>query len=129
MPSFNPQIPGATVETYAPDRLVAGQNVRLVADGGTLASGQNLTRGALLGKITASGALALSLAAASDGSEVPYAILAEDTDASAGDKVCTVYLAGEFNPNVMTFGTGHTASSVKDALRDAGIFLKTYVSA
>lgn len=129
MATHNPQIPGVSSETYTPDRLVAGHNIGLVTDGAVLVSGQNLPRGAVLGRITASGKLMLSAAGASDGSQTPYAILAEDTDASGGDKTCTVYVAGEFNAGALTFGAGHTAASVKDALRDAGIFLKTPVPA
>jgi hypothetical protein len=127
--TMNPQYPSASVDSYSPDRLIAGVNIGPVTDGGTLVSGQNLIRGALLGKITASGKLTLALSASSDGSQTPYAILAEDTNASAGDAACTIYTVGEFNPNAMTFGTGITAASAKDTLRDAGIILKTYLPA
>ena len=48
----------------------------------TIASGENLTRGAVLGKVTANGKYVLSASAAVDGSEDPVAVLAEDTDAS-----------------------------------------------
>ena len=44
----------------------------------TVASGNNLKRGALVGKITASKKVVLSLSAASDGSEKPYGVLMED---------------------------------------------------
>lgn len=131
MATFNPQVPGIVSETYSPDRLIAGMAIRIVTDAAVLVSGQNLTRGAVLGKITTGGKLTLSLTASSDGSQTPYAILAEDTNASAADKTCTVYLAGEFNPNVMTFGTGHSATTATTvaALRDGGIYLKSYISA
>lgn len=124
-----PQVPSISTDTYTPDALVAGDNIRPVTDTRTLASGQNLKRGAVLGLITASGKLTLSASGASDGSQTPYAILADDCDASSGDKSCAVYLAGEFNANALIFGTGHSASTVREALRDAGIFLKTAISA
>jgi hypothetical protein len=131
MASFNPQIPSASTETYNPDRLIAGVNIGTVTEGATLISGQNLTRGAVLGRITTGGKLTLSLSASSDGSQTPCAILAEDTNASAGDKTCTVYVTGEFNSSALTFGTGHTATTLATlaALRDASIFLKTPVPA
>lgn len=110
------------------DPLFAGDLPR-EEEVGTLISGQNLTRGALLGKITTGGKLTLSLAASSDGSEVPYGILAHDVDASGGDKQCVLYTAGKYNTNVMTFGTGHTAASVKAGLRDKGIFLAANLGA
>lgn len=76
-----------------------------------------------------SGKYILSLAAATDGSEVPSAILAEDADATSGDVTTVAYLTGEFNIAAITFGTGHTAASVADALRDKGIFLKNNLAA
>jgi len=110
-------------ETYSYDNLVAGDFPR-VTDYGTLVTPENVTRGALLGKITASGKYALSLSASSDGSEVPVAIAAEDADASLADVPVTLYLSGEFSQDHVVFGTGHTAASTKDALRALGIYLK-----
>lgn len=71
-------------------------------------------------------------ATATDGSEDPrnWAILAEDTDTSAGGTnaatTCPVYIAGEFDTNYMTFGTGLSGLSCKSALKQAGssMFLK-----
>jgi len=71
----------------------------------------------------------LSAAAAVDGSQYPDGILVEDTDASAADIDTGVYIAGEFNENAITFGAGHTADSVRDALRLKGIYLKKGVPA
>lgn len=110
-------------ETYSPDRLVAGDPSRLLARSITLTSGQNLSRGALLGKITTGGEYTLSLSASSDGSETPDLILAEDTDASGGDVVTIAYERGDFDENEVTFGTGHTADSVREGLRAKGINL------
>lgn len=70
-----------------------------------------------------------SLAAATDGSQTPVAILCEDADASSSTVTTLAYVSGEFNSDAMTFGTGHTAASVKDGLSDRNIFLKTPVSA
>jgi len=106
------------------DRLVASDS-DLVTDTGILITGQNLVRGAVLGKITASGKLNLSLSAAADGSQTPYAILAADTDATAADNDSTpIYIAGSFNEDALTIGTAHTAASIKDGLRALDIFLR-----
>ncbi len=110
--------------SYSPDTLLAGDNPAAVTESITLDTG-NLSRGALLGRITATGKYVLSLAAAGDGSEVPRAVLAEDCDATSADQSTVAYLTGAFNANAMTFGTDHTAASTKDGLRDLGIFLKT----
>lgn len=110
-------------ETFSPDRLVAGDPGRLLARTITLISGQNLARGAVLGKITASGKYNLSLSAAIDGSETPDLILAEATDASAGDVVTIAYERGDFDENKVTLGASHTLASVREGLRAKGIHL------
>ena len=88
-----------------------------------LAAGQNLPEGALIGKITASGKYVLSLAAATDGSEVPVAITSTPIDASSADEKGVAYVSGQFVTRHLTFGTGHTVASVKDGLRDLNIYL------
>lgn len=108
-------------ETFTYDNLVAGE---IITDVGTLEAGQNLQRGAVLGRVTASGELKLSDTAATDGSEAVYAILNEDTDASAAAKSCALIIAGEVNSNSLIFGGTHTAASTKDAMRDLGIYYK-----
>lgn len=114
---------GMTNQEFAPDKLIAG-SFPVVTESVTLESGQNLLRGALLGKVTATGKYKLSVASANDGSQNPVAILAKDTDATAGDTVTVVYLSGEFNEDAVIYGTGHTANSVRDALRNLNIYLK-----
>lgn len=71
----------------------------------------------------------LSAAAATDGSAVPDAVLAEDCDASAADKTTIAYFRGEFNSNALTFGSGHTAASVREGLRLRGIAIEAAVAA
>jgi len=208
---------GVTQETYSPDNLIAGVK-QLITKGITLLSGENRSRGALLGKITkalgtvaadggntgngtitgtamgklaiigtytiecveaitnggrfkvidpngnrlndavvgaaystdhlgftlndgatdfivgdkftfavdaGSGKYQLSLAAAVDGSQDPVGILTTDTDASAADVETSVYTEGEFDEDSVTYGTGHTKDSVRDALNDLGIVLKS----
>lgn len=113
----------SSIGNFSPDNLIAG-DYPLKAIEITLITGQNLTRGALLGKITASGKYTLSLSEASDGSQKPVAVLCDDIDASTSDWKGTAYIKGEFNKNAMTIGTGHTYDSVKDALYQKGIILR-----
>lgn len=115
-------LPFFSSEEYAPDALHAGDFPIRTWDV-TLASGQNLTRGALLGKITSGGKYTLSLSAASDGSQTPDAILAEDCDASGGDKQAIVYISGDFNEDQIHYGASHTAASVRAGLRAKNIYL------
>ena len=89
----------------------------------TLLTGQNLARGAVLGKITATGKYILSLSAAVDGSEVPDAVLAEATDATAADVATPAYFTGGFDESKLVLGTAHTAASIREGLRVKGIHL------
>jgi hypothetical protein len=114
--------PKFSTENFVPDKLIAGDFPIRTIDV-TIAAGQNLIRGALLGKITASGKYVLSVAAAGDGSQTPVAILAEDVDATAGDKAGIAYISGDFNANELSYGAGHTQESVRPGLRDLNIYL------
>ncbi len=115
-------------ETYTPDKLIAG-DFKLVTGEVTILSGQNLSKGALLGKITASGKCQLCDSAASDGSEDPIGILAEACDASGGDQTnVPYYLTGEFNQDAITFGGSDTAATHLAALRDLSIYLKETIA-
>jgi hypothetical protein len=117
----------ANVGNFVPDNLIA-DGYPIVTEAVTVLSGQNLVRGALVGKITASGKIVLSLSAAADGSQTPYGILSEDVDASSSDKASVIYIAGAFNKTKVTFGTGHTAASTLNALRDSNIYLRDVVA-
>lgn len=64
-----------------------------------------------------------SASAAADGSHIPRAVLAEDCDATAADTEAMAYVMAGVNENALTYGTGHTAASVKMALRAIGIHL------
>ncbi len=119
----------ATEGTYTPDALVAGNAHLLVARTVTIASGQNLKRGAVIGKITTGGKYQLSLSAASDGSQVPDLILAEDCDATGADAKALAYSRGDFNANALTLGTAHTVASITEGLRAKGIALLPAVTA
>ena len=115
-------------ELLTPDNLFSGHEVLPVKATVSIASG-NLTRGAVLGKITDGGAFVLSTSAASNGSQVPYAILLEDVDATGGARDALVLLAGIVNPAALSFGAGHTAASVRWPLREVGIHLRSTVGA
>lgn len=114
-------------EVFEYDNLIVGGPV--ITDGGVLITGQNLARGAVLGKITASDKLTLSLSASVDGSEVPYAVLNADSDATSADKNVPLIMVAQVNEDALILGADHTKDTVRDALRIAGIHLKTIVGA
>ena len=107
---------------YKPCNLIAGEYPRIERII-TIASGSALTKGSVLGRVTASGKFSLSASDANDGSETPDAILAEDVDASAEDKQAVVYFSGEFNETALTLGNGHTLESIRAGLRSKSLFL------
>lgn len=108
---------------YKPCNLIAGEYPRIERII-SIASGSALTKGSVLGRVTASGKFILSESDATDGSETPDAILAEDVDASAEDKQAIVYFSGEFNETALTLGTGHTLESIRAGLRSKSLFLR-----
>lgn len=89
----------------------------------TIISGQNLVAGSVIGKITASGKYNLSLSAAADGSQTPDMILAQDCDASGGDKEAIAYETATVVGSALTLGTAHTIASIREGLRAKGIVI------
>lgn len=112
-----------TEGTYVPDALIAGNAHLLAGRKVTIISGQNLVRGTVLGRITSGGKYNKSLSAASDGSQTPDLILAEDCDASAGDQQALAYSRGDFNAGALTLGASHTVASITEGLRVKGIVI------
>ena len=86
-----------------------------------------LGRGALLGKITTGGKYILSLSAASDGSQVPDAVLLHDVPDSGSDQEAIVAISGRFNGGALVLGASHTLASIDAGLRDKNIYLETIV--
>src|SRR5260221_14274687 len=87
--------------TFTPDALFAGDVMPRVTKLVTITGAAALVRGTVLGRITASDKYLTSLSAVADGSQVPKAILAQDTDASGGDVLAPIYFTGEFNEDVL----------------------------
>lgn len=125
--------PGANVGTFAvfaPDGREVGTAVVAVAFAGevgfTIADGAtdfisgdtfNIDVSAVTFKYL------LAVTAATDGSQNPEAILAEDCNASLADGEALIYEDGVYNQTQLTYGAGHTFATVKDALRLKGIIL------
>ncbi len=109
---------------YDPNGLLARVNgAPLFGEIVTIISGQNLSAGAVLGQITASGKYNLSASAAGDGSNTPAAVLPEACDASGGDKTAFVYYTGEFDETKLVLGAGHTLAALRRSLAQKGLFL------
>lgn len=105
--------------SFAPNDLLVG-DYPVATRTVTYLAGALYVRGTVLGEITASKKVTTSLSAAGDGSEVPRLVAAYDVDATGGDVVAQAYASGGFDASKMTFGTGHTATTVEAAFRKDG---------
>lgn len=119
----------STTDSLTYDNLFAGGVMPVVADSVTLKAGQAYVRGTVLGYIDAEEKATIVDSSKTDGTQRPFAILADDVDATSEDVKASVYLTGEFNQEVLTFGGTDTVSKHKRVLRELGIFLKTTVNA
>lgn len=109
----------STLETQSVDNVLLGQ-YEAVDLPGILLSGQNLTRGTVVGKITASGKLKAYASGNADGSENPIGVLLRDTNATAADTKTCYYAKGVFNKKGLT---GADANAI-DKLAARGVIIK-----
>lgn len=110
------------IAAWAPDGLFAHGADDIIGKGITLAAGSNLQRGTVLGVITSSGKYVAATGSASDGSQTPTAVLAEDTNASAGDVKTIAYFEGTFVEGRLILGDAMQIGPVRAALRSVGIY-------
>ena len=75
-----------------------------------------------------SGKLTLATLAAVDGSQAPYAVAAEDMDATGGDSVIDVFVKGEFSQNGIVLEYGDHISDWQPACEAVGIYLRPTTS-
>ncbi|GAB7525330.1 head decoration protein [Paraburkholderia sp. 2C] len=115
-------LPNATVGTAYSQQ---GIGFTLTAGGTAFAAGDKFT----LNVVDAVGTYKLSVKSASDGSQTPVAILADDADASAGPVTAGAYLMAEVNANSLHFDASWDIPSLTTALRPYSIFVKSSVSA
>src|SRR5690554_5113407 len=111
-----------TLGTFKYDNLFAGKTQPVVTDSIILAAGQSYVKGTVLGLADNGQAKAVD-SKQTDGTQTPYAVLAEDVDAREEAKPGIVYLTGEFNEAALVFGGEDTADTHKVALRKIGIFV------
>jgi len=105
------------------DNLNTG-SIDLVTETLTVKQGENLVRGTVLGKITATGKMVIVDSTNTDGSENPYAVLVEDVDATSADVVSGGYVSGVFNENKLVFGGTDTYLTHKAAMRLLGMYIQ-----
>lgn len=105
--------------------LLVTNNVHCVERGETILSGEVVARGMVMGKITATGKLVEVDDTLANGAQNPYGVMANDVDATAGDKVGPVFIKGEFLEEKLTFGDNDTIDDHRVAMRDLGMLTKS----
>lgn len=108
--------------TYTPDNLIVN-TIPTISYTITILSGENLSRGCVVGSQTSGGKYIACDHTAVDGSEDPVAVLMEDCDATGGDVDCGVYVFGHFNSDALTFGGSSTIADLKHAMRLNGLYV------
>lgn len=115
-------MPGMTTTQHPESSILAGDFPRRYRTV-TIAAGQVLVSGAVLGEVTASGEYQLSASAAADGSEAPTVVLADAIDTTAGAAPATVMLTGDVRGSAATLGEGTTLDAARKALRPFCLFI------
>ena len=108
-----------TEDFHAGAFIVSEANGHRSRESVTIASGQNLKAGAVLGKITASGKYAAYDNAATDGTETAAAVLWDAVDASGGDKPGAIIARdAEVATAALVFAAGQDSTAQTAALAD-----------
>ena len=98
------------------DKATAGDEV-------AFAAGDAFTFTVASAQAAASNDLAAWDPTATDGSEVPYGILAAEAPINVAAQYVSVYISGRFNADEVVVPTGVDVDSAFDALREKGIYL------
>lgn len=114
-------------ETTSYDNLIAGTEKNLVTRAATVRMGEAFSRGALLGRLTATGKWqTIDEDNASGCNE--FGIATEAIDSTAGEVSTVLYVEGEFSENGVIFGYSDTADDWRETLMAHGIYLRKTVS-
>jgi len=108
--------------SFLNDALLADEDLETAS--AVVSIAQVLPRGQLLGRITATGEVAAYNAAATNGLQTLYGVLAEAVDTTAGAYAATVYIAGAFKDSGIT---PVITPAIKDALRAINIYTRPTV--
>lgn len=106
--------------TYTPDNLIAGSHPIVEIPVTVKATTVGLSRGQILGVVTATGKYTKLDTTKSDGSQTPKAILGADVSASETDTKSFAYVHGEFAKESLTGITDAVALQ----LQAIGIYAK-----
>ena len=112
------------------DELIGSNAENILARKYALAEGEVITRGMVIGIVTADGTAREAKSANGDGSQTAFGIAAEDANSEDSPPESThvnVYVRGSFNEHAVSIGTGLTLAGIRETLRGKGIYLETPV--
>jgi len=116
-------MPGFESDTFNYDNLLAGGDLT-VLEIGTIDETGEVKRGTVLGRVSATNTFKICKEGATDGSQEPCAILAEDIKAGAENKDKYIYLSGKFNKDAVIFDSSITnKNKAKIELHKNSVFL------
>lgn len=114
-------------ETFSYENLIAGEQKDIVNLPGTVRISEAFSRGALLGRLTATGKWQVI---DEDGAAAcnMFGIATEAVDTTAGTEVLTsIFVEGEFNENHVIFAYADTADDWRVLLQAKNIYLRKSV--
>jgi hypothetical protein len=115
-------------ESTSYDNLIAGTQKNLVTEPGTVRVYESFSRGALLGRLTATGKWQVcDEDAAANFNQ--FGIASEAIDTTAGTEALTdIYVEGEFSENGVIFAYSDTADDWRVTLEAHNIYLRKTIS-
>lgn len=125
MPTYGElPVPGTSSVAEVTQDEILFSTVGLVQKGGTIAAGQNLDYGQVIARLTASGKyVALGPTTATDGSQTAVGILRRAVDATNGDQLGNIVLAGSIKADkIVGATTGLNGRLVELGAQDVFIF-------
>lgn len=114
---------GSSFVPYQPAPFILGGLVAF--DSGTLASGQNLERGTVIGRVSATGNLVESEQDATDGSQIPVGVLNHDADATSAAMNVVYAKGGDLDKTQVSFHSSWSAIEQLAAFDGTAISLVT----
>lgn len=115
-------------ESTSYDNLIAGTQQPLVTEPATVRVYESFSRGALLGRLTATEKWQVC----DEGDKANFSafgIATEAIDTTAGTEAVTeVFVRGEFSQNAVILSYGDTVADWNDTLEAQGIFLRKTIS-
>lgn len=115
---FGPWV--GTVGRSEHDTLLGGDQLPFLTKTVTVAKGQRLKRGSVVG-LDKDGKARLSAKGSTDGSQLPRYVLVTDLNTTGAELQGVVYKMGVFNKAALTFGADTKADDFELALEDRNI--------